>query len=152
MRLSAPVVRETESADYGACRFGLDTKCVVFRVAKTTPTKVGQFVTLWKRPLPGGNIAPLDVGDPIDFVVVHTSNKERYGQFVFDKNVLVKMGVLSSPEYVGKRALRVYPPWSNPVAKEAVKTRSWQLEYFLECAEYGTADSAHVRSLFNLEG
>ncbi len=40
---------EAESADYGAATFALDGAPVRFRVAKTTPTKVGQFVTLWKR-------------------------------------------------------------------------------------------------------
>ena len=148
MKLSTPVVHEMESADYAACRFEIDAKLVVFRVAKTTPTKVGQFVTLWKRPQPNGAIAPIDASDPVDFVVVHSSNTERCGQFVFDKNVLVKMGILSSQKHAGKRAIRVYPPWSHPVAKEAIKTQSWQLPYFLELAGDGTADRAHARKLF----
>jgi hypothetical protein len=148
MTLTEPVVHEMESADYGACRFGMDAKSVVFRVAKTTPTKIGQFVTLWKRPQPNGAIAPIDANDPIDFVVVHTANAERCGQFVFDKNVLIKMGILSSQKHPGKRAIRVYPPWSHPVAKEAVKTQSWQIPYFLELSEDGSANLARARKLF----
>jgi hypothetical protein len=137
-----------ESADYAACRFEVDAKRVVFRVAKTTPSKVGQFVTLWKRPQPNGAIAPIDASDPVDFVVVHSSNAERYGQFVFNKNVLLKRSILSSQKHAGKRAIRVYPPWSHPVAKDAVKTQSWQLPYFNESAEDGSADRAHARKLF----
>ncbi|WP_239086181.1 MepB family protein [Streptomyces parvus] len=37
-------VPEPESADCAAHRFTLDGQSVAFRVARTTPTKVGQFV------------------------------------------------------------------------------------------------------------
>nr|WGE07832.1 MepB family protein [Bacillus subtilis] len=30
----------------------------------------------------------------------------------------------------GKTAFRVYPPWTEPVSKQAVKTQQWQLRYF----------------------
>ena len=50
-------VPEAESVDYGACRAELDGKRLVLRVAKTTPTKTGQFVTIWKRPHPDAEIA-----------------------------------------------------------------------------------------------
>jgi hypothetical protein len=148
LKLSTPIVPEIESADYAACRFEVDAKRVVFRLAKTTPSKVGQFVTLWKRPQRSGEIAPMDANDPVDFVVVHSSNTERCGHFVFDKNVLIKMGVLSSQQHAGKRAIRVYPPWSHPVAKDAVKTQSWQLPYFIELGEDGSVNRAHARKLF----
>lgn len=48
--------REVASSEYGACRLGLDDYTIVFRVAKTTPTKIGQFVTIWKRPIQGATI------------------------------------------------------------------------------------------------
>ena len=48
----------------------------------------------------------------------------------------------------GKRAIRVYPPWVKPVAKEAVRTQQWQLRYFLALEQSGHADSAKVRQLF----
>jgi hypothetical protein len=148
MQLSSPVVPEAESADYGACRFGLDGRVIVARVARTTPTKIGQFVTLWKRPLPGAAIAPLAFDDPVDIVLVSCSNGEQHGQFVFDKRILVKQGVFSSPQHDGKRAMRVYPPWSHPVAKDAVRTQQWQRDYFLHFSGDGTADVAHTRRLF----
>lgn len=74
--------REAESAEYGACRLGLDGSVLVFRVAKTTPTKIGQFVTIWKRPHPGADIAPLDSEDGVDFVVVSVADARHQGQFV----------------------------------------------------------------------
>ena len=40
---------ELESQEYSACNFQLDRQDVKFRLAKITPTKIGQFVTIWKR-------------------------------------------------------------------------------------------------------
>lgn len=48
---------ETESLEYAACSFKLNSMSVKFRVAKITPTKIGQFVTLWKRVSKGGSVA-----------------------------------------------------------------------------------------------
>ncbi|CAO0835530.1 MepB domain containing protein OS=Streptomyces microflavus OX=1919 GN=Smic_32890 PE=4 SV=1 [Streptomyces microflavus] len=42
-------VPEPESAEYAAHRFTMDGQSVAFRAARTTPTKVGQFVTVWQR-------------------------------------------------------------------------------------------------------
>ncbi len=39
----------SEGAEYGACSFELNGLKIEHRVAKITPTKVGQFVTIWKR-------------------------------------------------------------------------------------------------------
>jgi hypothetical protein len=107
---------------------------VVFRVAKTTPTKIGQFVTIWKRPTPSDEIAPLDSGDGVDVVIVSVADANFRGQFVFDQEVLLKYGVMSRDGRGGKRAMRVYPPWSQPVAKDAIKTQQWQLRYFVAIA------------------
>ena len=58
-------VREKESSEYGAATFALKERKVRFCVAKITPTKVGQFVTLWKRE-DGGPIVPFDKSDRVD--------------------------------------------------------------------------------------
>lgn len=123
--------REAESADYGACRFGLDGHQVAFRVARTTPTKIGQFVTIWKREAPDAEIAPLDAADGVDLVIVSVADAGHRGQFVFDRQGLIEHGVFSVDGKGGKRALRVYPPWSKPIAKDAMRTQQWQLRYFL---------------------
>ncbi|MET3133280.1 hypothetical protein AAKU55_003570 [Oxalobacteraceae bacterium GrIS 1.11] len=147
MRVTQAVRREAESAEYGACRLGLEGHAIVFRVAKTTPTKLGQFVTIWKRPMPDDDIAPLDSGDGVDFVVVSVDDAAQLGQFVFSQEALLKHGVMSRDGKGGKRAMRVYPPWSNPVAKDAIKTQQWQLRYFLPLVP--DVDPARVRQLFN---
>jgi hypothetical protein len=150
MALTDDARREVESAEYGACRFGLDGQTIVFRVAKTTPTKMGQFVTLWKRPTPASEIAPLDTGDGIAFAVVSVADAKRRGQFVFDRKILAAKGVMSVDGAGGKRAIRVYPPWVTPVAKQAIRTQQWQLKYFLALDQSGNADAVEVRRLFGL--
>ncbi|MDP1574974.1 MAG: MepB family protein [Coxiellaceae bacterium] len=65
MIISTPVT-EPESAKYGAFAFTLNGFNVRFRVAKITPTKIGQFVTLWKRSA-SGPIQPFDASDPVYF-------------------------------------------------------------------------------------
>lgn len=146
--VTAAARRETESAGYGACRLGLDGAMVAFRVAKSTPAKIGQFVTIWKRPTPDSDIAPLDSGDGVDFVVVSVADATHRGQFVFSQAALLEHGVMSHGGKGGKRAMRVYPPWSYPVAKEAIRTQQWQLRYFLPLVPDGGADPALVRRLF----
>ncbi|WP_332685694.1 MepB family protein [Devosia sp.] len=137
---------ETESAEYGACRLSLNGAQIVYRVAKTTPTKVGQFVTIWKRPDPGGPIAPLDSADGVALVIIHVSDGARSGQFIFDKSTLIKRGVMSVDGKGGKRAIRVYPPWTTPTAKDAISTQRWQLGCFLPLHQ--TAGTSAIERLF----
>lgn len=101
----------------------------IYRTAKITPTKNGQFVTLWKRKLQGP-IQPYDISDKIDFVIVNVMKNKKKGMFVFPAEVLVEQGVFSVKNKGGKRAIRVYPPWDKPQSKQAEKTQKWQLNYF----------------------
>jgi hypothetical protein len=148
LTLTQAAQREPESAEYDACRLGLDDQVVVFRVAKTTPTKIGQFVTLWKRPTSASEIAPFDTSDGIAFVVVSIADDTHHGQFVFDQKILAAKGVMSIDGEGGKRAIRVYPPWVRPVAKQAIRTQQWQLKYFLALEHNGSTDADQVRRLF----
>lgn len=138
---------ERESQDYGACTFELNGLQIVSRNAKVTPTKIGQFVTLWKR-LNNGPIQPFDTSDKIDFVVVNVSAENQLGQFVFPKKVLLEKGVFSTASKEGKRALRVYPLWDNPTSKQALKTQQWQLDYFLAIGEDGQTDVQRAKALY----
>jgi hypothetical protein len=150
---SAAPVREAESAEYGACRLGLAGLSVAFRVAKTTPTKIGQFVTIWKRPTPQAEIAPLDGADGVDVVVVSVAeagHSGHHGQFVFDRAVLLAKGVMSRDGVGGKRALRVYPPWTSPVAKDAIRTQQWQLACFVSLDAGAATDPAVLRRRFGV--
>jgi len=103
------ITQEEESQEYAACSFNLNQHRIKFRTAKITPTKIGQFVTFWKR-LGSGPILPYDISDEFDFLIVSVRHKDQLGQFVFPKYVLYSRGVISKDGKDGKRAIRVYPP------------------------------------------
>ena len=132
-------VPEAESAEYGACRADLHGKRLVLRVAKTTPTKTGQFVTVWKRPHPDADIAPLDDADPVDAVIIAVADDvgdgARHGFFIFPRGVLIERGVMSRASAGGKRALRVYPPWCAPESIQAQRTQRWQAQWFVAAGD-----------------
>ena len=123
--------QESESIDYSAYRFYLNEKFICYREAKITPTKTGQFVTLWKRSRLG-TIAPFDSSDLIDFVFVSVRKDKLFGQFIFPKEILLEKGIFSTAVKEGKRAIRVYPPWDETTNKQAEKTQNWQLDYFFK--------------------
>lgn len=138
---------ESESAEYAAYNFVLDGLAVEFRAAKITPTKTGQFVTLWKS---DGNdpIMPLDSTDPIDLVVISVNKENHFGQFIFPKSALIKHKVFSHQDTEGKRAIRVYPSWDEATSSQAKKTQKWQLEFFLEISDDGKFDRDHMKKLY----
>ncbi|MDO8071147.1 MepB family protein [Janthinobacterium sp. SUN176] len=135
--LTQAPVPEAESADYGACRAELHGKRLVLRVAKTTPTKIGQFVTVWKRLHPDADIAPLDEADPVDIVIIAVADDvgARHGFFIFPRSELIERGVMSRAAQGGKRALRVYPPWCAPESIQAQRTQRWQAAWFVTAGE-----------------
>lgn len=141
---------EAESADYGACVFELNGLRVCFRVAKTTPTKTGQFVTLWKR-VNNGPIQPFDRADPLDTFVVSSRSGAHFGQFVFPKAVLAERGVLAINGQGGKRAMRVYPPWALTTSRQAQATQAWQTAYFVDLSPAQAADLQRVNALFKCQ-
>ncbi|WMV71609.1 MepB family protein [Xenorhabdus griffiniae] len=130
---------ETESHDYGAMRFQLAGKSIIFRQAKTTPNKQGQFVTLWKRPTPDSEIMPFEKNDDIDFCLIATFSEHQKGIFLFDSHVLIKQGIFSSQTKTGKRAIRVYPTWVFPTSRQALQTQKWQSSYFINFDKQETA-------------
>ncbi|NHZ36045.1 MepB family protein [Massilia rubra] len=135
---------EAESADYAAASFEVDALRVRFRVAKITPTKVGQFVTLWKR-IGAGPIQPFDDTDAVDLFVVSTRDGERFGQFVFPTAVLAARDVVARGGQGGKRAIRVYPPWVVTTSKQAQATQRWQLPFFVAAG----ADAIRMGTLYS---
>jgi hypothetical protein len=149
LKLTTMVSRESESCDYGACRFSLNGKDIVFRTAKITPRKVGQFVTVWKRPKPVSIIVPFDINDGIDFLVVSVSDGiSCTGQFVFDQKILLVKDIMSQDNKGGKRGFRLYPPWAKPLSAEALKTQKWQLPYFFFLENTGKTNLELVCKLF----
>lgn len=121
---------DTESIAYDACNFSLDNLILIHRTSKITPTKSGQFVTLWKRNNKGITI-PFDSKDPFDFIVITAKNDNQLGQFIFPKSLLINKGIISHNGKSGKRGIRVYPPWTLTSNKQATITQQWQTKYFL---------------------
>lgn len=139
----AEVQAEPESADYCAHALNLAGRRSVFRSAKTTPTKAGQFVTLWQRSAEGP-IRPFDKNDGVALFIVRAGSGAGLGQFVFPVGALVRHGVVSVDGKGGKRALRVYPPDVEVGSEQARRTQKWQCEYFLPTVGL---DAARSRAL-----
>ncbi|MGL4596595.1 MAG: MepB family protein [Bacteroidia bacterium] len=138
---------DAESAAYGACSFLLNGKNIQHRVSKITPTKTGQFVTVWKRNK-AGVTAPFDELDNIDFIVITSKTGAAFGQFIFPKSVLVDKGIITANGKEGKRGIRVYPPWDMATSKQAEKTQSWQTRYFLTIKNDALTDLELAKKLF----
>ncbi|WP_395292234.1 MepB family protein [Kitasatospora hibisci] len=139
---------EPEGAEYAACGFAVDGRSVRFRVAKTTPTKVGQFVTVWQRS-EEGPIRPFDAADGVDLFVISSRDKNGFGQFVFPREVLCGRGVVSRNGSGGKRAFRVYPPWVATTNRQARGTQAWQVDYFFHIGKDGPADVTRAYALYH---
>ena len=140
---------EAQNAEYGAYVYQVNTLTIRFRVAKITPTKVGQFVTLWERS-EAGPIQPYDLSDPVDLFVISAREGDKFGQFVFPKAVLCDHDIVSKNGKGGKRAIRIYPPWDKPASRQAQKTQEWQLDYFLEIPANEPIDCERARMLYGL--
>lgn len=139
--------KEAESEEYGAFTFEMNGIRIKFRIGKITPTKVGQFVTLWKR-IGDGVILPHDLDDSIDLFIVSARKGENFGQFVFPKTILFEKGIVSKEGKGGKRAMRIYPPWDITDSRQANKTQAWQLMYFFEIHPTNNIDVDKVQKLF----
>lgn len=146
--ITQPIL-EAESSEYGACTFILNNLNIRFRIAKITPTKTGQFVTLWKR-INQGPIQPFDYTDPIDLFIVSTRKDDKFGIFIFPKSILVTKEIVTDKKD-GKRAIRVYPPWDIATSKQAQKTQKWQLDYFLKIPKDRAIDLNRAKLLFLTE-
>lgn len=143
------LAQERESKDYGAYSFKLNELTILFRAAKITPTKMGQFVTLWKR-TEKGPIQPYDFSDPVDFFVISTRRENYWGQFVFPKLILCQKGIISQKGKGGKLGIRVYPPWDNVINSQAQRTQKWQLDYFVNTSPHSPIDCSKFQKLYTL--
>jgi hypothetical protein len=138
---------EPESLEYGACTLRINDFLVRFRIAKITPKKIGQFVTLWTREK-SQQIKPFDLSVKAELFVVSTRSDNNFGQFVFPKIVLFQKGIISKDGKGGKRAMRVYPPWDKPTSKQALATQKWQLRYFFEVPKNSTLNCSRASALY----
>ncbi|UXX80304.1 MepB family protein [Reichenbachiella carrageenanivorans] len=136
---------EAESQTYGACTFEIHDKKCVSRNAKITPTKTGQFVTLWKR-THTGITAPFDSSDTIDLVIIHIQDGDRLGLFIFPQALLIEKKIISTAKKEGKRGFRIYPPWDRPTSRQALKTQDWQQFHFIDLTKAGSINSSKIKS------
>jgi hypothetical protein len=143
----AKLIHEKEGQEYEACRFKLNDLKVISRKAKITPAKIGQFVTLWKRSRKGP-IEPIHYTDDFALIIINTHSPNKVGQFIFNKDILIKNGILTTGEKEGKRGFRVYPPWDIPTSKQGMKTQKWQLNYFLTIDTDRSIDLVKIKKLY----
>jgi hypothetical protein len=140
---------EEESQEYGACVFYLNKMKIIFRMAKTTPTKTGQFVTIWKRNKQGIT-EPFDTMDEFDFIIISSRLGKQFGQFIFPKIILLDKGIISGNGKDGKRGIRVYPPLDKTTNKQAEKTQSWQTKFFLPILQENSTNLDLAKQLFSV--
>jgi len=120
-----------EALDYQGCEFSFNNIRYIQRTAKTTPKKIGQFVTLWKRDQRTGETTPFHHKDNVDYVVIICFKGKKCGRFLFSKDTLMEKGIITKNSIKnGKRGFRVYPNWDKPLSKQAIATQRWQSNYF----------------------
>lgn len=139
---------EAESQEYHACTFDLNDAKIKYRVSKITPTKTGQFVTIWKRN-DKGITEPFHQSDDIDFIIITSKSENNMGQFIFPKHILIQQKIISNNLTEGKRGIRVYPPWYKTTSKQAEKTQKWQNEYFISIANSLSLDIIKAKKIFS---
>ncbi|MEY8760719.1 MepB family protein [Chryseobacterium tongliaoense] len=125
---------DPESEEYSGHNFLLNTFIIKFRKAKITPTKNGQFVTLWRRNS-AGKTEPFTSSDHFDFYIIATEQNNSSGFFIFPKKVLAEKQILTSSQKEGKRGFRVYPPWDKAESKQAERTQNWQIQFFIDISD-----------------
>src|SRR5699024_6304151 len=142
------IQEEKQNSQYGAGTFQLSSKTVRFRVAKVTPTKIGQFVAFWEKDGSNKNQA-FSYEEAPDLLVITTfKNENEFGQFVFPKEILLKQEVLRSTSTKGKMAIRVYPSWETPSSKQAMETQKWQLPYFIDMCNLQKLPLEKIKELY----
>ena len=140
---------EKECTEYSGYNFEVNNFKIKFRKAKITPKKVGQFVTLWKRNSQN-QTEPFNVKDDFDFYVIATAGIDRFGFFIFPKDILSHKHILTNNEKGGKRGFRVYPSWDIPANKMAEKAKSWQSTYFIDLTINGKNDLKKFKSILGI--
>ena len=140
----------SESKQYAAHTFQLNKYQILFRKAKITPTKTGQFVTVWKRN-EKGITEPFNLTDEFNFYLIVTKTPTNFGVFIFPKKVLHENKILSDQITDGKRGIRVYPTWDETTSKQAKKTQVWQAEYFIHLSNPKQIDLNRAKNLLRIE-
>ena len=140
--------KKLESQAYHSSRFSLNNKSIIYRLAKNTPKKAGQFVTIWKRN-DAGITEPFNYNDNFDYFLIAAIKENDFGFFIFPKTILLENKILSTKDIEGKRGIRVYPSWDQPANEQALKTQCWQSKYFIQIKNELTFESEKFKQLLN---
>lgn len=146
--LATSLEEESQNAKYGGGKFTLSSKTVRFRVAKTTPTKSGQFVAFWEKDKNNKNRAFHYNQAPELLVINCIGDNREFGQFIFPKEILLKRNILRNDTSKGKMGIRLYPAWSLPESEEALKTQAWQSEYYIDLTNTNTISKNKLLRLY----
>ncbi|MBD3581151.1 MepB family protein [Flavobacterium selenitireducens] len=126
------------SREYDGCVFALDSCRILYRKAKITPRKTGQFATLWKRNHEN-KTTPYHLDDDFDCCIIAVEQNEKFGIFVFPKQVLASHGIIGSGRKPGKRGFRLYSDFDITLSKQAQSTKSWMKDFFVDLANPDSA-------------
>ena len=120
---------DIENAEYGGVVVVLDGIPVRARVGKATTTKVGHFVTVWRRN-EDGVPEPFRDDDGVSGLLVVVRGNGQVGVFSSPTAVLRERGIVSGRGSAGKRGFRLYAPWIQVSSAQARRTQEWQTQYF----------------------
>lgn len=137
---------EKESKAYLACQFQLNNQQIIFRQAKITPKKAGQFVTFWKRDHSGCTVS-YSLKDKFDYLIIQIRTKDQLGHLIFSKETLADKGIISTSNKAGKRGFRVYANWDQVSNNLARTTQKWQVCHFIILDE--STNLKRFRGMFN---
>ena len=124
--------QEPEAEEYCGWKFTVNDLACRFRQGKVTPTKNGQFVTLYDRSPTTNKIVPVGTVDVTpSLFMVQCVEKDHIGHFMFPSTALQTNKIAASNGTGGKLAFRVYPPWVDVESKQAAAAQKWQCQYFI---------------------
>lgn len=124
---------ETEpfNTEYESCNFYIGEQKYKSRRAKKTPNKKGYFVVFWTKDKNNKN-RPYTWEETPEKLIVTVLDKDKKGQFIFPKEILLEKQIISKDNIKGKMAMRVYPSWEVELNKTAKRTQKWQNDYFID--------------------
>lgn len=143
-------VKDPECEEYSGYTCTIVSLTIIYRKAKITPKKVGQFVTVWRRN-EEGITTPFNSSDSFDFYIILAEDQDRIGCFIFPKSILEAQGIVTTSKKEGKRGFRVYPTWDAPTSKQALKTQQWQQQYFISLTAWTKQTLILAQSILGLK-
>lgn len=115
--------------EYDSCELEIKNYKIIYRTAKITPKKPGAFVAIWKKDPSNRNI-PFAMEDDLTHMVIYVEENHNKGVFIFTKQDLAALQIISHPTSKGKMGIRLYPIWSENLNPQASKSKDKQSPFF----------------------